>query len=91
MPGDMRVTILGGEDAKEEKSGKAKLYLIEGDPAPKTFDEFKEAVAVRRKSGGPELKQVYYRFKNEPLSTQQPAVQQVYLWLNDLKIGFTPE
>lgn len=92
-PGDLHVTILGGNDVTADSQGNGRFYLFEGDPAPKTFEEFKEAVEARRKGAGPPLKTVYYRFKNrsEELPLSHPAVRRPYEWLSGLSMGFVPE
>lgn len=82
MPGDVRVTILVGDDVKE-----GRFYLIDGDATPKTLDEFKEAILARRKESKPELKQVIFRFKKEKLSQDHPAVRSVVAWLSSSGIG----
>ena len=47
-PEDIRVTILAGEEVKD-----GRFYVIDGDPAPKTFAEFKEVINARLKNTTP--------------------------------------
>jgi hypothetical protein len=82
MAGDVRVTILSGDDVRD-----GRFYLIDGDPVPKTFAEFKDAITARRAAPGPELKQVIFRFKKDRLSQDHPAVRNVVAWLSASGIG----
>lgn len=86
MPGDMHIVILAGDEVKD-----GRVYVLEGDPNPKTLAEFKDAVNARRKMKEPELKHVYYRFKNEKLASDHQALSLPRDWLNSFSIGFTPE
>jgi hypothetical protein len=78
-PGDVRVTIL----TDEAKDGR--FYVIDDDPAPKTFDEFKETINAKRKVTKTELT-VIFRFKKEPLSDNHPAVRRVVGWVQQEKL-----
>lgn len=79
-PGDVRVAILGGEEVRD-----GRFYVIDDDPSPRTFDEFKEALTARRKTAKSEL-MVIFRFKKEPLSDNHPAVRQAVGWVNQEKL-----
>ena len=81
-PGDVRVTILPSDEVKE-----GRFYLIDGDPVPKNFGEFKTAITARRKDAQPELKQVVFRFKSERFSQNNPVVRDVVMWLSSSGIG----
>ncbi len=81
-PGDVRVTILPGDEVRE-----GRFYLIDGDPNPKTLAEFKAAITARRKDAKPELKQVIFRFKTTGYSQSHPVVRDVVAWLNEVNIG----
>lgn len=87
-PGDMHIVILAGDELKDGRA-----YLLEGDPNPKTIDEFKDAVNARRKVKEPELKTVYYRFKNQKLAADHLAVALPRAWLDSFTppIGFVRE
>lgn len=86
QPGDVRVTILTGDEAKG-----GRYYLIDGDPTPKKIDEFKEAILARRKDAKPELKQVIFRFKKDVFPLDHPIIQDAALWLGSVKIGVNYE
>ena len=45
----------------------------------------------RRKDAKPELKQVIFRFKKDPLATTHPVVADPSTWLRGLKIGVADE
>ncbi len=79
-PGDVRVAILGGEEVKD-----GRFYLLDDDPPPKTFEEFKDAITAKRKTAKTELT-IVFRFKKEPLSENHPAVRQVVAWVNEVKL-----
>ena len=79
-PGDVRVTILAGDDVKE-----GKCYVLDDDPAPTTFEEFKQAVTTKRAASKTELT-IIFRFKKEPLSDNHPAVRRVVAWVNEVKL-----
>ena len=79
MPGDLRVTILPGDEVKE-----GRFYLIDGESAPMNFTEFKSAILARRKQTDPELKQVVFRFKRDAFSLDHPVVRDVTAWLNGI-------
>ncbi len=85
-PGDLRVTIRVGDEVKDDE-----YYLIGDDPTPKSFEDFKKAIEVRRKTTDPELKTVFYRFNGEPLSITHKAVSRPYAWLDMFKIPFAKE
>jgi hypothetical protein len=79
-PGDLRVSILSGTDVKD-----GRFYSIEGDAAPKAFDEFCAAILARRKEAKTELTLVF-RFQSEPLSENHPAVRRVVAWVSEQKL-----
>lgn len=79
-PGDLRVSILSGTDVKD-----GRFYLVEGDAAPKSFDEFRDAITVRRKEAKAELT-IVFRFQSEPLSENHPAVRRAVAWVNEVKL-----
>jgi hypothetical protein len=79
-PGDLRVSILSGTDVKD-----GRFYQIEGDAAPKSFDEFRDAILARRKEAKAELT-IVFRFQSEPLSENHPAVRRAVSWVNEVKL-----
>ncbi len=79
-PGDVRVTILAGDDVKD-----GKFYVIDDEPAPRTFEEFKLAITAKRNATKNEMT-IIFRFKNEPLSDNHPAVRRVVDWVNEVKL-----
>jgi len=79
-PGDLRVSILSGTDVRD-----GRFYQIEGDAAPKTFDEFRDAITARRKEAKAELT-IVFRFQSEPLSENHPAVRRAVSWVNEVKL-----
>jgi hypothetical protein len=79
-PGDLRVSILSGTDVKD-----GRFYLVEGDAAPKSFDEFRDAIVARRKEAKAELT-IVFRFQSEPLSENHPAVRRAVSWVNEAKL-----
>ena len=79
-PGDVRVAILAGDEVKE-----GRFYVVDDDPAPKTFEEFKQAITARRAAKKAELT-VVFRFKTAPLSDNHPAVRRVVAWVNEAKL-----
>jgi hypothetical protein len=81
-PGDVRVTILPDDEVRE-----GRFYLIDGDAAPKNFDEFKSAILARQKEARPEVKQVIFRFRKVGYTQSNPVVRDVVAWLNDAHIG----
>ena len=78
-PGDVPVTILAGDEVRG-----GKFYVI-GDQEPKTFEEFKEAVAKRRQEMKEELVLVF-RFKGAELSATHPEMQRLTAWLKQAKL-----
>jgi hypothetical protein len=80
MAGDVHVAILGGDEVRD-----GRFYLIDDDPAPKTFDEFKDVINARRKTAKGDLR-ILFRFKKEPLSDNHPAVRRVVDWVNQEKL-----
>jgi hypothetical protein len=80
-PGDVRVVILSGDEVKE-----GRFYLIEGDPAAKTFDAFKDAIEAKRKASKSELTLIF-RFRGDPLSDTHPAIQRLSAWLREAKLN----
>lgn len=87
-PGDMHVVILAGDELKDGRA-----YLLDGDPNPKTLEEFKDAVNARRRVKEPELKTVYYHFKNQMLAADHQAIALPRAWLDTFSppIGFVRE
>ena len=79
-PGDVRVTILAGEDVKE-----GKFYVLEGEAAPKTFEELKTAVAARRAGAEHDLTLIF-RFRGASLSPTHPDMQRLTAWLKEAKL-----
>ena len=79
-PGDVRIAILAGEEVKE-----GRFYLIEGEPTPKTFEEFKAAIAARREEAKHDLILIF-RFKGVTLSPTHPDMQRLTAWLKEAKL-----
>lgn len=78
--GDMRVAILSGSDVRDSK-----FYLIETDPEPRTFEQFKEAVRRRREERKDALVLVF-RFSGEPLGESNTELKRLKAWVQDEKL-----
>jgi hypothetical protein len=80
-PGDVRVTILSGDDVRE-----GRFFVVDGASGPKTFEELKESIAAKRTASGVEPTLVF-RFKTEPLSDSHPAIRRLDAWLREAKLN----
>jgi hypothetical protein len=79
--GDIRIRILSGDEVHD-----GKFYLIDGEDAAKTLEELSSTTAARRAASKTELTLIF-RFKNEPLSDNHPAIRSLDAWLKDAKLN----
>ncbi len=75
---DQDVTILTG--------GAKTLYLVEGDPTPKTLEQLKAAVAAKRAASQSEP-MLIFRFRGDPLSETHPEMVALESWLKEAKLN----
>jgi hypothetical protein len=71
----IRVTVLGGDDVKQER-----FYLVDDDTAAKTIDEAKAAITAKRNSLAGKRVGVEIRFTANALPTEHPAVARLVRW-----------
>jgi hypothetical protein len=74
----IRVTILGGNDVRE-----GRFYLIDDDPTPKTFEEFKRAVTARKAMETGKLMVAILFPEKNALPLGHPAVVDVSRWAKE--------
>ena len=80
-PGDVRIAILSGADVRD-----GKFYVIDPDPAPKTFEELKTVIDARRASAKNEPALVL-RYAKEPLSDSHPEMKRLSAWVKESKLS----
>ncbi len=79
-PSDVRIAILSGADVRDDK-----FYVIDPDPAPKTFEELKTVIDARRASAKNEPALVL-RYAKEPLSDSHPEMKRLSAWVKEAKL-----
>lgn len=81
-PGDVHVTILGGNEVKD-----GRLYVIDDNPTPKNFEEFKQAILERQKNTKAPLMIIFRFDEKNPLSDKNPNVRRAVDWVNQQKLA----
>ena len=71
----VRITLLGGDDVKNER-----FYLFDADPAAKTFDEVKAALAAKKEATAGALGVEVRLAEANPLPANHPAVLRLTGW-----------
>ncbi len=83
--GEVRVTVLGGDDVKGSR-----FYLVDDDATPKTFEELQAAITAR--AGGEKRPEVAVLFPSRNAVAQDhPAVTRLVRWAREragLKVTF---
>jgi hypothetical protein len=84
-PEVLRIEMLGGQRVKE-----GRFYLPEGQQAPQTLAELRQAVAARQKQG-PALKGIEIIIYEDSVARDHPAVRDLEKWAreNDLAVTVT--
>lgn len=85
-PGDIRVTILGGDEVAPDRSGEGRFFVVEGDPEPKSLAQLQEYVAGRQRANPKAEPVLIFRFKGAMLSSSHPEMKRLTAWLQEAKI-----
>ena len=80
-----KVTLLGGDDVKAER-----FYLLDADPAAKTFDELTTALRTKKDTLAGKRLAVEIRFtESNVLPREHPAVYRLSRWATDNGVTVT--
>jgi hypothetical protein len=82
-PEVLRIEMLGGQRVKDHR-----FYLAEGQPAPQTLAELRQAVAERQKQASP-LKGIEIIIYEDSVARDHPAVRDLEKWARENELAVT--